>query len=1257
MANVWINEFHYDNSAANDPNEFIEIAGFVGTNLNGWKIQLYNGSNGQVYHTFDLTGTIQGPSESAFGFIGIDPPSTNFIQNGGPDGIALIDAAGNVVEFLSYEGAFKATDGAAAGMDSTNIGAFENGGGSSTGSLQRQGVGYDSEDFDLWTAFSAVGTATKGDVNTGQTFELPAGQSLRISADTAITEGSDGTTTVTFTVTRFNPGEDVTFDWSLAGLGQDGWASTDDFTGPTSGSFTFTGTRTTYDITVTVSTDKLYELNERFSVALSNVTPGVTVIQSSATTTIMNDDPVRIYDIQGSGLTAARNNQVVMTTGIITGIQMIGESRGFYIQDATGDGNTATSDGIFVFMGSDWIPNFEVGDEVFVNGKVTEFNGLTQITKVSDTIPVTVSLIDRGNALPEAVLIGPNGITPPTDTVANAIAFYEALEGMRVTVEPTRVVGATNNFGEVYTVIEGAYDSDSLNDRGGLSISEEGDFNPERIQFDNIRDSLNMPMVDVGARLGAQTGIMSYGFSNYEVLISTTPVVTQTSNLQPEVTSVTRPNEFFLTFGNYNVENLDINDDDGDADIDGGQFAAVANQIVNNLGAPAVLALQEVQDDSGSVDNGVTSSHKTLQKLVDYIKAAGGPEYKFAYLEPVNNKDGGQTGGNIRQAFLYNDDVVDFVAGSLKRIVDDQPTVDGDAFEASRKPLVAQFDFQGERYTFINNHLNSKSGDGGIFGTTQPPVLRSQAQRIEQAKIINAYVDELLENPLTQNVVVLGDLNDFSWSNPLKTLDGTINSGQQVLWNMAEDFIADPRNRTDYIYEGNSQSLDHIYVSAALRARMEAFDIVRINSEFDANQQVSDHDALVARSTFKVTRATINNPNIGGDGGSNALIGTGSANVLLGGAGRDYLEGNAGDDILLGGEGADGLYGGEGIDYVSYVGATSGVTASLDAPLVNTGEAAGDTYNSIENMRGSAFNDTLVGNMASNLIDGDAGADVLQGNGGNDTYIVDNALDRIIEAMGGGTDTVRTSISFTLAAGTEVEVLTATGSGSIDLTGNAFVNTITGTAAGNVIDGGAGADRMAGREGDDTYIVDNADDVVTEVAGGGSDTIQTSVSFALGSTTDVERLNATGAANVSLTGNALINTITGNAGANKIYGGLGNDILRGGSGKDTFVFDTKANNSTNVDRIFDFSVRDDSIYLDNKVFTKLGSGSASKPKKFTSDMFIKGAKAQDREDRIVYDNKTGALYYDQDGTGAKAQVKIGTLNKSLSLTHSDFFVI
>jgi len=169
--------------------------------------------------------------------------------------------------------------------------------------------------------------------------------------------------------------------------------------------------------------------------------------------------------------------------------------------------------------------------------------------------------------------------------------------------------------------------------------------------------------------------------------------------------------------------------------------------------------------------------------------------------------------------------------------------------------------------------------------------------------------------------------------------------------------------------------------------------------------------------------------------------------------------------------------------------------------------------------------------------------------------------------------------------------------------------------------------------------------------------VLTSGSYTLGINAQVEVLTARGVkTNLSLAGNAYINTITGNEGDNKLSGGFGNDILKGGSGKDTFIFNSALDKSTNVDSILDFSTKFDSIWLDNAVFTKVGRGSAAGVK-FKADMFVEGTRAKDREDRLVYDKKTGLLYYDQDGTGSKSQVKIATIINKTTLKFDDFFVI
>jgi Ca2+-binding RTX toxin-like protein len=219
---------------------------------------------------------------------------------------------------------------------------------------------------------------------------------------------------------------------------------------------------------------------------------------------------------------------------------------------------------------------------------------------------------------------------------------------------------------------------------------------------------------------------------------------------------------------------------------------------------------------------------------------------------------------------------------------------------------------------------------------------------------------------------------------------------------------------------------------------------------------------------------------------------------------------------------------------------------------------------------------------------------------GNDTYYVDAAGDMVVEQAGQGSDTVMVNTAFyALGAGAEVETVAA-GAGVLSLAGSNFANAIIGNSLSNSLWGQAGNDRLTGDLGNDRLY--------------------------------------------------------GGSGNDRVAGGSGNDQLKGEAGRDVFVFDTRLSKSTNVDKVYDFKSRDDSFQLENSIFTKLGKGS-SKGVKFKSDMFVEGKKAQDREDRIVYDKKTGALYYDQDGTGSKAQVKIATITNKTKLYYHDFFVI
>ena len=202
-----------------------------------------------------------------------------------------------------------------------------------------------------------------------------------------------------------------------------------------------------------------------------------------------------------------------------------------------------------------------------------------------------------------------------------------------------------------------------------------------------------------------------------------------------------------------------------------------------------------------------------------------------------------------------------------------------------------------------------------------------------------------------------------------------------------------------------------------------------------------------------------------------------------------------------------------------------------------------------DTLRGGAGADRLDGGTGNDVLDGGSGNDTMVGGVGNDTYVVDVAGDVVTEASGAGTDTVQSSISYTL--GTNVERLTLLGSAALSGTGNTLSNLLTGNAKANVLNGGAGNDTMLGGVGNDTYVVNAAGDVVTESAGAGTDTVQSAISYTLGA--NLERLTLLGSASISGTGNALANTLVGNAGANTLSGGAGNDVINGGAGNDSMV--------------------------------------------------------------------------------------------------------
>lgn len=559
-------------------------------------------------------------------------------------------------------------------------------------------------------------------------------------------------------------------------------------------------------------------------------------------------DGLSIHDIQGDSHTSPYENMTVSNVeGIVTAKA---GSNAFYMQEVTPDDNVATSEGIYVYAKGSSI---NVGDKVTVAGQVKEWreDGYSDAKDLLTTqiTASAVSVESSGNTVPAAIVMGEDRI-PPTKVVeddemktfdpeTDGLDFYESLEGMLVEIPDATITGPVK-YDELPVVVNTS--DDQLRTRaGGLLISPE-DYNPERMLIDV--DGININVKTGDTLNGSVTGNVSYDYSNFKIRpTGDFPEVIDGGTVR-EVTGIT-PVKEDLTIASYNIENFY-------AGIDQSKVDKIAESIVKNLKTPDIVSLVEVQDNNGPTDDGTIDASESYETLIKAIEDAGGPSYEFTDIAPTDKTDGGQPGGNIRVGFIYNPERVqltDKEAGDAVTAVDvDENGLTqnpgrveplNEAFDDSRKPLAAEFMFNGEKVIVVANHFNSKGGDGALFGAEHPVVLGSEEQRVKQAEIINNFVKDVNENVDDANVVVLGDLNDFEFSNPLKTLKG------DILTDMIEKLPT--KERYSYIYQGNSQVIDHILVTNNLADRTD-IDSVNINSDFsEEDGRASDHDPVLAK--------------------------------------------------------------------------------------------------------------------------------------------------------------------------------------------------------------------------------------------------------------------------------------------------------------------------------------------------------------------------------------------------------------------------
>jgi predicted extracellular nuclease len=447
------------------------------------------------------------------------------------------------------------------------------------------------------------------------------------------------------------------------------------------------------------------------------------------------------------------------------------------------------------------------------------------------------------------------------DSATDGIDFYESMEGMLVQVNNAVVVGPRNSFGEIFVLSDDGANASVRTTRGGIVIRP-NDFNPERIQLDDTLASTPMANVD-DHFTGPAVGVLDYNFGNFEILI-TSPMTTVSGGLARETTQF--PVDGELAVATFNVENLSPNDPQS-------KFDELADLIVNNLQAPDLIALEEIQDNdgvSGGTGSPVVDANMTFDRLIAAIEDAGGPTYDYRQINPLDDQEGGVPGGNIRVGFLFRTDRgLDFVdrpggdsvtpitvlgSGSTTQLSLSPGRVDPldpawSTPEGTRRSLAGEFTFAGHTLFVVANHWKSKGGDQPLFGHFQPPFLTTEAQRVLQAQSINDFVDSLLAADPSAKIIVLGDLNDFEFSTPLTTLKGG------VLTDLIETLL--PEERYSYVFEGNSQTLDHILTTSSLLTLPieHEYDVVHVNAEFA--DQASDHDPQVARFCLDTTPPTV----------------------------------------------------------------------------------------------------------------------------------------------------------------------------------------------------------------------------------------------------------------------------------------------------------------------------------------------------------------------------------------------------------------
>lgn len=544
-----------------------------------------------------------------------------------------------------------------------------------------------------------------------------------------------------------------------------------------------------------------------------------------------------IHDIQGVTNKSPVEGQTVTTQGIVTQL----DDKGFYLQEPN-VGIEKGSPGIYVFTGGQ--ANVKPGDAISISGTVDEFarpkdrennpdSTVTQLRADRNSLQVKSS----GNPIPE-IVVGKGGIQLSRTESNDPI--WERLEGARVRINNAVVTGAPNDiprFADMGVVPDGGEGAGKRTTAGGIVRDAYG--SPHVIPMRMPTEGL--PAVNIGASFPeGLVGNVVERNGHHQVTVFE-PSKLKPSEIKPEISQLRSKypsNEHVLFVGSLNGENKDIKVEERtkvkdqdlrniDDDVADGKLTRMAEQIVKNLTSPDIVALQEIQDNDGAELSDVTDASQTWQAIIDKIVELGGPRYKFVDRPPVNNAEGGQPGGNIRNGFLYNPERVTLKEDKVRRL-------DDPAFVGARVPLIAEFEF---KHGGVTETVKLQS----VHNTSKRGRTDALERQIGQARAINRWAKENAPKTPNEHLGVFGDRNAYTEEQSIaeELKDGALDL---LSLQLPEE------KRYSAQFGGSSGELDHASAKSSVPV---AIDLVHMNSDYDERFRASDHDGTLTAWDFR----------------------------------------------------------------------------------------------------------------------------------------------------------------------------------------------------------------------------------------------------------------------------------------------------------------------------------------------------------------------------------------------------------------------